>query len=205
MGPCELCLALMKRSAQQRGPNHLSAVRLLNKCNQPQIRQIARGLDLHLDLPVKVPPLLHRPDFVHALRHGDVADVASLILAAQNMGLRMIERNRNEDVSLSRLRIFRQRLYFEMDTECSRVRRRNGRNPNRNLEMTARAFDSASHYRGIAPVQLGRPIDHHLRRVHAPQFEAASVSPLSFGEKTRDRKSTRLNSSHVKISYAVFC
>src|SRR5690606_19755556 len=26
----------------------------------------------------------------------------------------------------------------------------------------------------------------------------------SFGEKERDRKSTRLNSSHVKISYAVF-
>src|SRR5690606_40862433 len=25
------------------------------------------------------------------------------------------------------------------------------------------------------------------------------------GEKLRDRKSTRLNSSHVKISYAVFC
>src|SRR5690554_7072499 len=25
------------------------------------------------------------------------------------------------------------------------------------------------------------------------------------GEKTRDRKSTRLNSSHVRISYAVFC
>src|SRR5690606_40595741 len=28
---------------------------------------------------------------------------------------------------------------------------------------------------------------------------------LHRGEMTRDRKSTRLNSSHVKISYAVFC
>src|SRR5690606_39931900 len=28
---------------------------------------------------------------------------------------------------------------------------------------------------------------------------------LSFGLGTQDRKSTRLNSSHVKISYAVFC
>src|SRR5690606_29045983 len=30
-------------------------------------------------------------------------------------------------------------------------------------------------------------------------------SELFFREKTLDRKSTRLNSSHVKISYAVFC
>src|SRR5690606_40225262 len=32
------------------------------------------------------------------------------------------------------------------------------------------------------------------------------VGPVtSFGDWLRDRKSTRLNSSHVKISYAVFC
>src|SRR5690606_41866578 len=31
------------------------------------------------------------------------------------------------------------------------------------------------------------------------------VSPPLFLRDTRDRKSTRLNSSHVKISYAVFC
>src|SRR5690606_27148535 len=29
--------------------------------------------------------------------------------------------------------------------------------------------------------------------------------PLAMPEKPLDRKSTRLNSSHVKISYAVFC
>src|SRR3989442_9220343 len=33
--------------------------------------------------------------------------------------------------------------------------------------------------------------------------EGAVVSPTS--RTTRDRKSTRLNSSHVRISYAVFC
>src|SRR5690606_39323671 len=33
---------------------------------------------------------------------------------------------------------------------------------------------------------------------------SASVSRL-FGYRPEDRKSTRLNSSHVKISYAVFC
>src|SRR5690606_41625779 len=32
-----------------------------------------------------------------------------------------------------------------------------------------------------------------------------SVWPLVDQHRSRDRKSTRLNSSHVKISYAVFC
>src|SRR5690606_39486997 len=32
-----------------------------------------------------------------------------------------------------------------------------------------------------------------------------SSSQADFFQKGRDRKSTRLNSSHVKISYAVFC
>src|SRR5690606_41383698 len=31
------------------------------------------------------------------------------------------------------------------------------------------------------------------------------LSTSAFGDDHRDRKSTRLNSSHVKISYAVFC
>src|SRR5690606_40698189 len=31
------------------------------------------------------------------------------------------------------------------------------------------------------------------------------IHSLSILERVRDRKSTRLNSSHVKISYAVFC
>src|SRR5690606_39623058 len=33
----------------------------------------------------------------------------------------------------------------------------------------------------------------------------SSRSPPRSGLRKRDRKSTRLNSSHVKISYAVFC
>src|SRR5690606_40147836 len=32
-----------------------------------------------------------------------------------------------------------------------------------------------------------------------------AATPLNLDEITQDRKSTRLNSSHVKISYAVFC
>src|SRR5437899_9528772 len=39
-----------------------------------------------------------------------------------------------------------------------------------------------------------------LRQIHAPRHARRSRSP---GQ--RDRKSTRLNSSHLGISYAVFC
>src|SRR5690625_6934094 len=48
-------------------------------------------------------------------------------------------------------------------------------------------------YRGHAQTQL--------RRSGWPLWAAISVPSLAFG----DRKSTRLNSSHVAISYAVFC
>src|SRR3712207_8479960 len=34
---------------------------------------------------------------------------------------------------------------------------------------------------------------------------ASAVERAHFGNKDRDRKSTRLNSSHANISYAVFC
>src|SRR5690625_7072612 len=34
---------------------------------------------------------------------------------------------------------------------------------------------------------------------------AHALTSLKLNEKARDRKSTRLNSSHVAISYAVFC
>src|SRR5437870_6552942 len=50
------------------------------------------------------------------------------------------------------------------------------------------------------------------RRSSAPVRSARSASPTSGGRSssgsnrsTTDRKSTRLNSSHVAISYAVFC
>src|SRR5690606_40158827 len=47
------------------------------------------------------------------------------------------------------------------------------------------------------------------RRPRADAKKVTTWWPLRFSEKAtasgRDRKSTRLNSSHVKISYAVFC
>src|SRR3989442_6386628 len=46
-----------------------------------------------------------------------------------------------------------------------------------------------------------------LRRVDAEEFRRVQPEDLILdrGETLRDRKSTRLNSSHVRISYAVFC
>src|SRR3712207_8574165 len=52
-----------------------------------------------------------------------------------------------------------------------------------------RARDRRSDRRGALPAKVGGPRRDVLRRV--PQ--------------TLDRKSTRLNSSHANISYAVFC
>src|SRR5438874_6449718 len=40
---------------------------------------------------------------------------------------------------------------------------------------------------------------------HAIIFESFAESHMGPASSSRDRKSTRLNSSHVEISYAVFC
>src|SRR3712207_7546719 len=45
-----------------------------------------------------------------------------------------------------------------------------------------------------------------LEVVHQrPEEHPAQIDPLLHGAVRRDRKSTRLNSSHANISYAVFC
>src|SRR5690606_41070985 len=47
---------------------------------------------------------------------------------------------------------------------------------------------------------------HDVLMVAPAQFEeAAAAEGVDLHPMPRDRKSTRLNSSHVKISYAVFC
>src|SRR5690349_23696329 len=44
-----------------------------------------------------------------------------------------------------------------------------------------------------------------VKHAASVQSEPGSNSPLNLKVRLRDRKSTRLNSSHVEISYAVFC
>src|SRR5690606_40024733 len=68
---------------------------------------------------------------------------------------------------------------------------------------------SATGYRvGVGTDRHGRtairpPASDHITRPVHPGFQA--VGPETVHEPSSDRKSTRLNSSHVKISYAVFC
>src|SRR5690606_41295544 len=58
-----------------------------------------------------------------------------------------------------------------------------------------------------AAVRIERGAGHPRRRgAPQPARWARAYDPGSWGvEGCQDRKSTRLNSSHVKISYAVFC
>src|SRR5207245_4083070 len=44
----------------------------------------------------------------------------------------------------------------------------------------------------------------HIRRAHRGQLRVTGLASLEC-RQVRDRKSTRLNSSHGSISYAVFC
>src|SRR2546430_13447419 len=54
----------------------------------------------------------------------------------------------------------------------------------------------------VVPAQADRRAVHHLE----PAAEViAVVQPRAQGDGQQDRKSTRLNSSHSQISYAVFC
>src|SRR5690606_40124821 len=56
---------------------------------------------------------------------------------------------------------------------------------------------------------VGHPLAHLLFRQRARllgiRLAAQQHATVEAGDRDGDRKSTRLNSSHVKISYAVFC
>src|SRR3712207_7661267 len=59
--------------------------------------------------------------------------------------------------------------------------------------------------------ELHRLVERDLLHLHVPRQVGDAVSVLrvgaeaTFADLHRDRKSTRLNSSHANISYAVFC
>src|SRR2546422_7420971 len=63
--------------------------------------------------------------------------------------------------------------------------------------------------RSFRSARVGRPPPRSCRSTRPPAGRSAdagkSDSRLSAGGRKRDRKSTRLNSSHGYISYAVFC
>src|SRR5256885_10143276 len=78
-------------------------------------------------------------------------------------------------------------------------------------------FRSGRAARALVTLQVGVPREHVARAAHSAQL-AADPREAPAGEPGRkpvrqagrvqrsaDRKSTRLNSSHLVISYAVFC
>src|SRR3989442_4683941 len=65
-------------------------------------------------------------------------------------------------------------------------------------------FPYTTLFRSPVTIELTRRIVSRT----SPDFLATSVSPIGVRARNvemSDRKSTRLNSSHVRISYAVFC
>src|SRR5256885_4900757 len=78
----------------------------------------------------------------------------------------------------------------------------------RSSERQALKAGRASAQRGIKE-KLGptQAIVQRSSRADSPQVRARQRGPNTgdFREATLDRKSTRLNSSHLVISYAVFC
>src|SRR5216683_3971717 len=84
-----------------------------------------------------------------------------------------------------------------------------------NAETPQRALTGLAHVLGLPadskPLAIRTPDDPEFRGNHhliAPAFDRATDQLLVLKRTVRiggDRKSTRLNSSHDQISYAVFC
>src|SRR5690625_6695692 len=81
----------------------------------------------------------------------------------------------------------------------SAVQRLLGRRPapGRSLNVPLEAVDAVLRRSGVSPEGLGAAVEALVGPVPVRSDTAAA--------EAADRKSTRLNSSHVAISYAVFC
>src|SRR5947199_4800018 len=68
-------------------------------------------------------------------------------------------------------------------------------------------FPCYRHHRDLHSFPTRRSSDLLARPVGGPRLSGRSSTPArsASGSSTGDRKSTRLNSSHLGISYAVFC
>src|SRR2546427_8285049 len=58
---------------------------------------------------------------------------------------------------------------------------------------------------GTITVEEAKSMETSLEVVEGMQFDKGYLSPYFVTNAETDRKSTRLNSSHSQISYAVFC
>src|SRR3712207_8592044 len=58
---------------------------------------------------------------------------------------------------------------------------------------------------GYSPTGTGRGRTDQCREIRAASWVALAPFTRDYSSTSADRKSTRLNSSHANISYAVFC
>src|SRR3712207_8504123 len=65
--------------------------------------------------------------------------------------------------------------------------------------------DAAKSQETLHPDALGRPLPAQGRGARRPGAAAGPRRQCRLRRRQGDRKSTRLNSSHANISYAVFC
>src|SRR5690606_41184949 len=72
-------------------------------------------------------------------------------------------------------------------------------------EVREQFFDAGGALGGGHPVDAPEIVKVVLRGEALVQAVVLKQRPRPLADLGRDRKSTRLNSSHVKISYAVFC
>src|SRR5690606_39849480 len=76
--------------------------------------------------------------------------------------------------------------------------------PGRELALDLRRDRLLHRDHGLPPRELAQ-LPHRGAHLGLLQARAPAEHGSGDPERGRDRKSTRLNSSHVKISYAVFC
>src|SRR3712207_7057087 len=74
----------------------------------------------------------------------------------------------------------------------------------RSRDLVGEAHLPADHLAQRRPQLLGDPLGHGARG-DPPRLGVADPAADAPAQLQRDRKSTRLNSSHANISYAVFC
>src|SRR5699024_601512 len=76
------------------------------------------------------------------------------------------------------------------------------------ISSVGTAAGRLSNHSGHHLISWGKPGCYdcsHYFPLGAPAWSNGGFGANDFGQFSRDRKSTRLNSSHVSISYAVFC
>src|SRR5437773_7353756 len=76
----------------------------------------------------------------------------------------------------------------------------------RSTSIPISSFQSSAHHPALHsfPTRRSSDLTSDMDSLHGP-VEEAVLDLIAAEEDSPDRKSTRLNSSHITISYAVFC